>query len=278
MGPLLAIALLASAAAPADDSPPLAKLGLATLSAGTWAAYGTLDGFIPKPYDNGVELYAFHKPLVAGFYGQVLGQPAFLSIPWLWTEKRETARTRHRTALGDGEVYLGHKAGKWEGRLGMIFPMGYDRDVGDPWIGPGNLQATAAIAANPNISRYSPKWEASAEAKFAFALDDAIAKTGTWGLFPSAKLSHRPGAEWKWGIEGLGYWKSSYWGRSATLNQSLFGGKGPKAQWNAGLVPILFGEWYAKPEFALGLKAGHSLWGYNDAASYTVSAYMLYFP
>jgi hypothetical protein len=256
----------------------LAKLGLATFSAGTWASYGTLDGFVPKPYDNGLELYSFHKPLVAGLYGQILGQPAFLSVPWLWTAKRETGETRHRTALGDGEFYLGRKAGRWEGRLGMVLPLGYDRDNGDPWIGPGNLQVTAGAAANPNFSRYSRKWEGSAEVKFSLALDDAIAKAGSWGLYPGAKLSYRPSGAWKLGLEGIGYWKSSYWGRSATLNQSLFGGNGPKAQWNAGLVPILFGEWFARPGFAYGLKAGHSLWGYRDAASYTASAYMLIFP
>lgn len=265
------------AAALAATHPP-ARLGLLTVSTGTWASYGTLDGFVPEPYANGLELYSFHKLLVAGIYGQILGQPAFLSLPWLWTAKRDTAATRHRIALGDGEFYLGQKLGRWEGRMGMIFPLGYDRKDGNPWIGPGNFHVTLGVAVNPNISKFSRKWETSAEAKWAFALDDAIAKSGSWGLYPSAKLSHRPVADWKWGMEGLGYWKSTYWGRSASLNQSLFGGQGPKAQWNAGLVPMLFGEWFARPGFALGLKAGHSLWGYRDAASYTGSGYILYFP
>lgn len=273
---MLIPALLASAVLAA--SPPPARLGLLTVSTGTWASYGTLDGFVPDPYSDGLERYAFNKLLVAGMYGQVFGQPAYLSLPWLWTAKRDGSGTAHRVALGDGEAYLGRKVARAEVRLGMIVPLGYDRRDGDPWIGPGNIQVTLGAAVNPNITRYSREWEASAEAKWAFALDDAIAKAGSWGLYPSAKLSHRPADGWKWGLEGLGYWKSQFWGRSATLGQSVFGGGGPKAQWNAGLVPVLFGEWFVRPGFALGLKAGHSLWGYNDAASYNASAYLLYFP
>ncbi|MDB5050876.1 MAG: hypothetical protein JWO30_3947 [Fibrobacteres bacterium] len=271
---LAAFLLLPFHAAAARNS----SLGLATVSSGTWAAYGDLDGFVPKPYADGLERYEFNKIAVLGLYGTLAGQPAFLSLPWLWTSKRLYTGTVDRIALGDGEFYLGQKLGGVECRAGLIFPAGYDTRDGDPWIGSGNIQVTLGAAVNPNITRYSRRWEFSMEAKVAYALDDAIAKAGSWGGYPSGKLSFRPSEKWKVGLEGLGYWKSSYWARSASLGQSLLGRDGPKPQWNAGLVPNLFVEDFLSAGLALGFKAGHSLWGYRDAAAYNASAYLLWFP
>jgi len=79
-------------------------------------------------------------------------------------------------------------------------------------------------------------------------------------------------------LEILGYWKSSYWGRSASFPQAVLGKNGPKAEWKAGVVPILFVEDFLNRNLALGAKAGHSLWGYRDAAAYNASVYLLYFP
>jgi hypothetical protein len=97
-------------------------------------------------------------------------------------------------ALGDAELYLGwgfERAGITELRLGLIFPAGYDTRDGDPWMGTGNVQVTLGAALNPNITRYSRRWEISTEWKWAYALDDAIAKSGSWGFFPSG--SPKPG-------------------------------------------------------------------------------------
>jgi hypothetical protein len=261
------------------------ELGLATVSTGTWTVYGDLDGFLPDPYPGGssgaLERIEFNKIAVLGFYGTVWGQPAFLALPWLWTAKVSDGGRDDRLALGDGELYVGQRMGAVEGRLGLIFPAGYDTRDGDPWIGPGNLQVTLGAAFNPNLTRYSARWELSAEAKWAYALDDAIAKSGTWALYPSGKLSYRPSQPWKFGLEGLGYWKSSYWGRSATFGESVLGvtdDAGPKPEWGAGLVPNLFVEHFLNGNVALGLKAGHGLWGYRDAATYNASLYLLYFP
>ena len=281
----LALGLLAScavaAAKPADMAAAKAqpvRLGLAVFSTGTWTTYGTLDGFSPRLYDNGVRRYEFNKILALGLYGRILGRPAYLSVPWQWTSRRLAGESDDRVALGDGEFYAGHRIGKTEIRAGLVFPAGYDRGRGSPWIGPGNLQATVGAAVNPNITRYSRRWELGAEGKWAYALDDAIAKSGSWGFYPNAKISFRPGPGRKTGIEFLGYWKSTYWGRSASFSQSVLGKDGPRAQWNAGLVPSAFLEEYFSRNIALGVKAGHSLWGYRDAVSYNASVYLLYFP
>jgi hypothetical protein len=252
-------------------------LGLAVLSTGTWATYGNLDGFDSRLYQDELKRYEFNKILALGLYGRILGQPAFFSLPWQWTSKRLKSGTEDRIAPGDAEFYVGHRIGRVEARLGLIFPAGYDTDDGDPWIGPGNLQATLGAAVNPNITRFSRRWELAAEAKWAYALDDAIAKAGSWALYPNGKVAFRPSERWKGGLEGLGYWKSSYWGRSATFGEAVLGDDGPKAQWGAGLAAGLFGEVYFTQRLALGLKAGHSLWGYRDAVSYNSSAYLLWF-
>lgn len=263
------------------------QVGLAVLSTGTWTTYGKLDGFDIDLYDNGVNHYSFNKILSVALYGKLLGQPAYFALPLAWTAKYTDAGDDHRIAPGDGEFYLGQKWGLVEGRIGLIFPAGYDTHDGSPWIGPGNLQATVGLAVNPKISRYSKRWDFSAEAKWAYTLDDAIAKAGTWGLYPSAKVSFRPNKTWKWGGEGLVYWKSAYWSKSATFAQAVLGAKtgvnGPKAYWNAGVVPTFFGEYYGDKklwggQWAFGVKGGHSLWGYRDAASYNASVYWLFFP
>jgi hypothetical protein len=43
-------------------------------------------------------------------------------------------------------------------------------------------------------------------------------------------------------------------------------------------VPNLFLEDFLNGNVAVGLKAGHGLWGYRDAATYNASVYLLYFP
>jgi hypothetical protein len=99
----------------------------------------------------------------------------------LWTSKRLESGSRDRIAVGDAELYLGwdfERAGITELRLGLIFPAGYDTRDGDPWIGPGNVQVTLGAALNPSITRYSRRWEISTEWKWAYALNDAIAKSG----------------------------------------------------------------------------------------------------
>jgi hypothetical protein len=261
------------------------SLGLATVSAGSWAVYGDLDGFVPEPFQasrpDALVRYEFNKLAVLGLYGTVFGQPAFLSLPWLWTSKRLESGSRDRIALGDAELYLGwdfKRAGISELRLGLIFPAGYDNRDGDPWIGPGNVQVTLGAALNPNITRYSRRWEISTECKWAYALNDAIAKSGSWGLFPSGKLSFRPTEKWRFGLEVLGSWKSSYWGRSANFSQSVFGKPGARAEWKATVVPCLFGEYFLTPNLALGGKGGYGVWGYHDGATYNGSVYVLYFP
>lgn len=277
--PLLALTLALPGRPEAADRKT--SLGLATVSAGTWTAYGELDGFFPGSYSgypDGLRRYEFNKIAVLGFYGTLFGQPAFLSLPWLWTAKHEDKGSEHRVAPGDAEMYLGQRAGVVEARLGLIVPAGYDTEDGDPWIGPGNVQVTLGAAVNPNLTRYSRRWELSAEGKWAYALDDAIAKSGSWAFYPSGKLSFRPTQPWKLGLEGLGYWKSSYWGRSATFGESVLGADGPRAEWGAGFVPNLFVEHFLDGNVAIGLKAGHGVWGYRDAATYNASVYLLYFP
>lgn len=282
--PVLIAALLALAQAALAGTPPARKtsLGLATVSAGTWAVYGDLDGFAAETFPGGgpdaLVRYEFNKLAVLGLYGTVFGQPAFFSLPWLWTSKRLESGARDRIAMGDAELYLGQKAGITELRLGLIFPAGYDNLDGDPWIGPGNVQVTLGAALNPNITRYSRRWEISTEWKWSYALNDAIAKSGSWGLFPSGKLSFRPIEKWRAGLEVLGSWKSSYWGRSADFSQSVFGKPGAKAEWKASVVPCLFGEYFLTPNLALGGKGGYGVWGYHDGATYNGSVYVLFFP
>jgi hypothetical protein len=260
------------------------ELGLAVLSTGTWTTYGTLRGFQYQAFDDGLERYEFNKILSMAFYGKVFGQPAFLALPIHWTAKRLAGEDLNRIAPGDLEMYLGHRLGRAEARLGLILPAGYDRGLawtgpgegkaGDPWIGPGHVQLTAGAALNPNLTRYSERWEASGEAKWALALDDGIAKAGSWSLFPSAKVSFRPGPTWKSGVEVSGHWKSQHWGRSVALRRAF----GADADWNAGMVATPFLEAFLLPGTAVGAKAGHSLWGYRDASSYNGSVYLLYFP
>lgn len=260
-------------------------LGLLVLSTGTWATYGILHGFAREEYPGTLERYEFNKPVSAACYGRLFGLPAFLGLPFHWTVKRRAGADVHRLAPGDLETYVGRRLGRVEGRLGMILPAGYDRGLaytdpeamgraGDPWIGPGNVQVTLGAAANPNLTRYSARWEASGEAKWALALDDGIAKAGSWALYPSAKLSFRPDQGWKPGVELSGHWKSQHWGKAVAWREA-FGGD---ADWSAGAVATLFLEAYLRPGMALGGKAGHSVWGYHDAASYHATLYLLYFP
>lgn len=273
--PILAILLLPFLAQAATRR---TSLGLATVSTGTWATYGTLDGFVPARYTGGLERYEFNNLAVLGLYGTVLGQPAFFSLPWKWTAIRRSDGTRNRIAAGDAEAYVGQRFGRTEVRAGLIFPAGYGTGKGMPWIGPGNLQATLGLAVNPNITRYSRRWEFPAEVKAAYALDDGLAKAGSWGVYPSAKVSFRYSQRWKFGLETQAWWKSSYWGRSASFGESVLGRAGPAADRNAGVVPDLYAEAYLSDRVALGAKAGHSLWGYRDAASYNASLYLLWFP
>jgi hypothetical protein len=282
---LLAIFLAAGTAAAAKTSRWTDhKLGLAVVSAGTWTTYGRLHGFDREDFDRGLERYEFNKPFSLALYGKVLGLPAYVGLPLHWTAKRQATGDVHRIAAGDLDFYVGKRIRRVEGRLGLILPTGY-RDFawtepeekgrdGDPWIGPGNIQVTLALAANPNLTRYSRRWEASAEAKWALALDDGIAKSGSWALYPSAKLSFRPSQKWKPGVEVSGHWKSQHWGKSVPLGDAF----GRKADWGAGAVGTAFVERYVMPGMAVGAKAGHSLWGYHDAVAYHASLYLLYFP
>jgi hypothetical protein len=282
---LLSTCLAAVPAAAAKPSPWTDhKLGLAVVSAGTWTTYGRLHGFDREDFDRGLERYEFNKLISVALYGKVLGLPAYLGLPLHWTAKRQSSGDVHRIAAGDLDLYVGKRIRRVEGRLGLVLPTGY-RDFawtepeekgrdGDPWIGSGNIQVTLALAANPNLTRYSRRWEASAEAKWALALDDGIAKSGSWGLYPSAKLSFRPNQEWKPGVEVSGHWKSQHWGKSVPLGDVF----GRKADWGAGAVGTVFVERYVLPGLAAGAKAGHSLWGYHDAAAYHGSLYLLWFP
>lgn len=260
-------------------------LGLAVLSTGTWTTYGTLRGFEIGSFGDGLERNEFNKLMTMSCYGKAFGLPAYLGLPIHWTAKRMAGEDLHRVAPGDLELYLGKRIARVEGRFGLIVPAGYDRGFewtlpeseggpGNPWIGPGNVQVTLGAAANPNLTRYSARWEASGEAKWALALDDGIAKAGSWALFPSAKLSFRPNPIWKPGVEISGHWKSQHWGRSRALRRTF----GADADWSAGSVATFFMEHYLRAGLALGLKAGHSLWGYRDASSYNASLYLLYFP
>lgn len=280
----LGMALPAAAAGPK----PIWKrhdLGLAVISAGTWTSYAHLHGFSGEGYSTSLERTEFNKLLSTAFYGTFFGLPAYLGLPILWTAKRQSGGDVHRFAPGDLETYLGKRLGRVEGRLGLILPAGYDRGMahtvpeakgktGDPWIGPGNVQVTLGAAANPNLTRYSSRWEGSAEARWALALDDGIAKAGSWALSPSAKLSFRPSQAWKPGVEFSGHWKSQHWGKGVDLREAF----GEDADWSAGAVATLFLETYLRPGLALGAKAGHSLWGYHDHASYNATVYLLYFP
>lgn len=261
-------------------------LGLVVLSSGTWTTYGRLDGFLAgEGYSGGLERYEFNKPLATALYGQVLGLSAFLGLPLHWTAKRTEDGDVHRVAPGDLEIHLGKRLGRVEGRMGLIAPAGYDRGIawtspegkgkdGDPWIGPGNFHVTLGAAANPNLTRYSRFFEASGEAKWAYALTDGIAKAGSWSFLPSAKLSLRPDPALKPGVELSGHWKSQHWGKAVEIRRAF----DAEADWSAGMVATLFLEWFVTPGTAVGGKAGHSLWGYRDASSYHATAYLLYFP
>ncbi len=260
-------------------------LGLAVFSTGTWTTYGELHGFSPRDYRKGLRRYEFNKLLAVSLYGRIFGLPAYLGLPLHWTARRTSDGDQHRIAPGDLETYLGKRLGRAEARLGLILPAGYDRGLdysdpdgggkaGKPWIGPGNTQVTIGAAVNPNLTRYSRRWEASAEAKWALALDDGIAKAGSWSLFPSAKIAFRPKQRWKSGVEFSGHWKSQHWGRSVDLRDAF----DADADWGAGAVATGFLEAYVLPGTAVGMKIGHSLWGYHDAASYNASLYLLYFP
>lgn len=285
---LLASGLLTSGSAAEARAVPAWRdhdLGLAVLSAGTWTTYGALHGFSRSDFPGGLQRYEFNKLLSTAFYGRLFGLPAYLGLPLHWTAKRTTAGDVHRIALGDLELYLGRRLGRVEARLGLILPAGYDRGVewtspeekgkaGDPWIGPGNTQVTLGAAANPNLTRYSRRWETSGEAKWALALDDGIAKAGTWALYPSVKASFRPSQRWKPGAEISGHWKSQHWGRSVEISEVF----NQDADWSAGAALTAFAEVFLLPGTAVGMKAGHSLWGYHDAASYNLSLYLLWFP
>lgn len=281
------LALGAAAPVSAEEKPAWKdhELGLAVLSTGTWTTYGTLHGFSHEGFKDGLERYEFNKLMTFAFYGKAFGLPAYLGLPVHWTARRMEDGDLHRIAPGDLELYLGKRIRRVEGRLGLILPAGYDRGLewtdpeekggpGNPWIGPGNVQVTLGAAANPNLTRYSQRFEASGEAKWALALDDGIAKAGSWALFPSAKFSFRPDEAWKPGIEFSGHWKSQHWGKSVALRKAF----GADADWSAGAVATAFCEWFLRPGTAVGLKAGHSLWGYRDATSYNASLYLLYFP
>jgi hypothetical protein len=280
-------AVLAVVAPPAATKPAWKDhdLGLLVLSAGTWTSYGNLHGFSREEFRRPLERYEFNKLLSTAFYGTCFGLPAYLGLPFQWTANRYSDGDVHRFAPGDLETYLGKRLGRVEGRLGLILPAGYDRGLahtspeakgraGNPWIGPDNVQVTLGAAANPNLTRYSRRWEASGEAKWALALDDGIAKAGSWGLYPSAKVSFRPNREWKPGVEFSGHWKSQHWGKGVELQEAF----GRDADWSAGGVATLFLENYLRPGLAVGAKAGHSLWGYHGDASYNATLYLLYFP
>lgn len=281
--------LLAAAALAAAGPKPFWQrndIGLVVLSSGAWTTYGRLDGFlIGDGYMGALERYEFNKPLSTAVYGHLLGLSAFAGLPLHWTAKRTEDGDVHRVAPGDFEMYLGRRVGRVEGRVGFITPAGYDRDVawtspegkgrdGDPWIGPGNFQVTLGAAANPNLTRYSRFFEASGEAKWAYALTDGIAKAGSWSLFPSAKLSFRPSPTLKPGVEFSGHWKSQHWGKAVEIRKAF----AADADWSAGAVATGFLEWFVTPGTALGAKLGHSLWGYRDASSYNATVYLLYFP
>lgn len=272
-------ALAASAlAAGLGHAMPESSLGLAVFSTGPWVVYGRHDGFAPRPYRGNLERLEFNKLISVGLYGRLLGVSAYAGLPLQWSAKRDIRGDTGRVAPADLEVYLGKRLGRVEVRGGMVVPAGYDTEDGNPWMGPGTVQVTLGAAANPNITRFSRRWETSAEAKWAYALTNGVAKAGTWGLYPQAKVSFRPVDRWKAGGELSGDWKSEYWGKSAGFTQSVLEGGAASATWSAGAVGTLFGEVFLNPRLALGAKAGHSLWGYHGGLSAHGSLYLLYFP
>jgi hypothetical protein len=201
------------------------------------------------------------------------------NLPLAWTLRHGVDVKRSRWAIGDLSGYLGKRIGPVEPRLGFSIPAGYDTREGSPWIGPGTWQSTLGLAFNSRISPQSPEWEVSGECVHAHAWKSGVAKTGTWSLNPSAKVIYRPEYQWKFGAEGLFWWKKSYWGREADFS-AAYGGEedGRRPEWKAGLFAQVFSEWYFKKKNAVGLKLGHSLWGYRDKVSMSGTLYWAWFP
>lgn len=255
------------------------KPGLVLTSTGVWHTYGTLHGLRPAWDSDAPASTSFFKPVGFALYG---GNRSFswnLNYPLAYTVRRASGETESRLAFGDLTGYLGKRLGPVEPRIGFSLPAGYDPGDGRPWIGPGSWQSTVGVAFNSRISPQSPEWEVSGECVHAHAWKSGVMKAGSWSLSPSVKLVYRPEYTWKFGVEGLGWWKKSYWGKEAGL-AAAYGGEedGRRPEWKAGAFAQGFVEWYFRKKNALGLKAGHSLGGYHDAAAAAASLYWAWFP
>ncbi len=254
------------------------SLGLISLSSGSWAAYGELDGFEISPYEGEIEKYVFNKLLAVSLYGGLGRYGYHIGLPWQWTVKSLPEGSVNRIDPGDLTAYLSKRWGLYNARLGFSLPAGYDSRNGDPWIGQGNRQLVLGTAARLPLTLLGSGAGGALEADGSYSLDDGLAKRGSFSLSPSVKIWKRfhPGLKGEFYL--YSYYKSYYWSRGVSVSQSLWGAQGPAADRSAGIVPGLSVETRLTPKTHLGLKGGHSLWGYRDKASYHFAVFLNVFP
>ncbi len=254
------------------------SLGLISLSSGTWATYGDLNGYENSPYSGDIEKYVFNKLLAVSVYGRLGRYGYHVGLPWQWTVKSSRDGSENRVDPGDLTAYLSRKWFLFDARLGFVMPGGYDTRNGDPWIGQGNRQMLLGTGVRLPIHSIGTGADGSLEVEFAYSLDDGIAKKGSWSLSPTFKIQKRLNSGLNGEVYLMGFYKSYYWDRSATLAQSLWGANGPESDRKAGLVPGMSLQARLMPKVYAGIKGGHSLWGYREKASYHAALFLNVYP
>ncbi|MBD3420454.1 MAG: hypothetical protein GF398_10085 [Chitinivibrionales bacterium] len=213
------------------------KIGVVTLSAGSWMSIGAGD-------KDGSSIYL--NTLRTDVYATVFGLNLYTGVPLSYNiQTTKGSAADSKITLGSGSFYVAKKFGILEPRLGMVIPLFENRRYG-VWVDLGNVMLKAGLGLNSTI-RDEDKLRFSAEVEANIAITDTSfnsgwAFPGTFSIVPIVKAGYRPVQKAKLGGELLlSYKQGKYtWGK----------------EYGYSVVPNLFGEYFLTPRWFIGAKAG----------------------
>ena len=197
---------------------------------------------------------SYYNKLGLNGYFRIFDIKVHAGFPVAWTVEKE----KERIFPGDFSFYTGKKIGRFEPRLGAVFPLGYGIDDNwkkDAWIGTNNIRLRAGVGIGATETDLVDGLRVGGEIMTTVALTggNTHARPGSVGGYATAKTSVQLSDPFRLGLELPLYFGAARWqwtfvnddGENENVNE-----------YSGTFLPALYGEYHFGGMVYAGFKAG----------------------